>query len=210
MKKLGAVEWILIVLAVLFFAISLCVRSVGATEISVFPFESDAGIYSTLKQHTNYDPKYYKRFLFSYDNVKNEYTFLLLHNVTEFEQVDNFIEFSGNLPTLVVVAEDGTFVKNYMSSSISLESITGSNFDLSVNGTVLFKANADQFYKLYNPPTDPPTEKPTQKPTEPPTEKPTQKPGVDTVIDYSDQLAYIQAVLVLIAVTVLISLLWKI
>lgn len=227
MKKIGVVNWILIVLAVLFFAISLCVRSTEAAELSAAPaytpeelvdmgfpaLKSDEDVY---KLFADYFPAYvsgnYQKFCVFVERTNLSIYFL--HNDNVFTPHGGLVTPSMQSLRLQFTYTTAKFTTRSYAAGYDYNpaAMAYCNFELTAGGTVYMPNNIGDFYAGFpaEKPTEPPTEKPTQKPTEPPTQKPTQKPGDDTAIDYSDQLMYIQAVLVLLVVVILIAVLWKI
>lgn len=215
MKKLGAIEWILIIVAVLLFAISLCVRTTEAAEIDStqpppeadavspqlladireasekfqFCFKNDADIYKLFDEYfPQYNAADYSRFFVSIPT--GSITFYFIPNDCVFSGTASVLRFDKPCLRLVYGLTTQTYVANVIQPTTYFSS--GNSFfrnaDISIDDAVVLPKNIDYFYAV-NVDTTP-------KDGEP--------------IDYTDHLGFIMAALVLLIVFVLIMLIWKI
>lgn len=215
MKKLGAIEWILIIVAVLLFAISLCVRTTEAAEIDStqpppeadavspqlladireasekfqFCFKTDGDIYKLFDEYfPQYDSTDYNRFFVSIPT--SSIVFYFIPNDCTFSGTASVLRF--DKPCLKLTY--GFTTQNYVTTTVPATTYFSSgntafrNSDILVDNAVLLPKNIDYFYAV-NVDTTP-------KDGEP--------------IDYTDHLGFIMAALVLLIVFVLIMLIWKI
>ncbi len=215
MKKLGALEWVLIIVAVLTFAISLCVRTTEAVEIPdsthppetdavspqlladirdasekfEFCFKKDEDIFSLFEEYfPQYDLADYSRFFVSIPT--SSIVFYFVPNDCTFSGTASVLRF--DRPCLKLTY--GFTTQNYVTSVIQPSTYFSSgntafrNTDISIGDVVVLPKNIDYFYAVNVDTT----------------------PSDGTPADYTESLGFIQMALILIIVIVLIILLWKI
>lgn len=215
MKKLGAVEWILIIVAVLLFAISLCVRTTEAAEIDStqsppeadavspqlladireasekfqFCFKADGDIYKLFDEHfPQYDSTDYSRFFVSIPT--GSITFYFIPNDCVFSGTASTLRFDKPCLRLIYGLTTQTYVTNVIQPTTYFSS--GNSFfrnaDITVDDAVALPKNIDYFYAV-NVDTTP-------KDGEP--------------IDYSEPLSLAVSFLALIIFILILFLVWKI
>lgn len=214
MKKLGAIEWILIIVAVLFFAISLCVRTTEAAEITdgtapavdtvspqvladvreasekfQFCFKTDDDIYSLFDEYfPQYDRADYSRFFLSIPT--GSITIFFIPNDCTFSGTASTLRF--DKPCLRLIY--GFTTQQYVTGIVQPTTYFSSgnsffrNVDISIDDTVVLPKNIDYFYAVNVDTTSPD----------------------GTPIDYTEPIKIVMALLALIFVVLFIFLIWKI